>query len=427
MSKFKVELFPTRLADFNRYTYGFIVILIFSVLSGSIRKWVINNSLINTLVTFLQIALPWLLMLYLFKNSIRSQRSIKLLFIYIFLLSFFAFNPLNFTIYHGISGIIIHSSFLILFTFYFNFKEKIDFNVTISWVLILGLTETFLGAIQTVSPPTSWINAYAGFGEDTNQAATAFVGNAVRVTGTFSYLSGYTSFLLCYLFCNCYFLRKYPTSIWGFIGIFSGIYCALISGARGAVAIYLLMLLFFIPFETKILKTPKIIFTFLGMLFFFYIINVGLQDPLNIGDRFTQSTDNFMQRVDGSSEGASRIYSDPFDLFTRPFDYRITGIGLGSTYQGTVQLIGVSPLLKTVHYEGELFRLMIEGGVLLVLSRFLMLSYILSYMHFSLTLKIFLFLLIGLFVPLAFNIYNTVFVGIGMMILDQAYKKSSNA
>ena len=402
-----------------------LFILLYSVLSGSFRKWIIDNSTFNMIITSLQIGIPWLLVWPLLKKPVQDQRQVSLLFTYIFALCFMAANPLNLTLLHGLSGVIIHSAFLIVFTFYFAFKDTIDFNQLIFWILLCGLLQTGLGAIQSFSPADSWINVYAGLGDDGVQEASAYVGDAVRVTGTFSYLSGFTSFLLSYLFLNCYLFRKHPDSIWVYIVTFSGLYGALISGARSAVGVYVATLLTFILLETKLPKKPQKLFAFGGFILLFLLLNLGLNDPIGVAEGFQTSLNNFMRRVEGNrDEGAARLYADLLDLFFRDFDYRFTGIGLGATYQGINQVMGQNPLLSNVYYEGELFRLMIEGGVLLVLFKFIIIGYILSKLHFSALFKFFLFILLGIYTSLTFNVYNVIFTAVGLMVLDQAYQEN---
>src|SRR5690606_12959714 len=108
---------------------------------------------------------------------------------------------------------------------------------------------------------------------------------------------------------------------------------ALISGARAAVGIYVLTLIVFIIFETDLLRRPRKLIIVSSMAIFLLILNISLNDPLGVLESFQNSFENFMLRVEGSKEeGTVRIYKGFLDLFFKEFDYRFTGIGLGSTY-----------------------------------------------------------------------------------------------
>ena len=406
-----------------KISYSFLItaIVLLTTLSGAVRKWITTSGAVNNALLGLVLILPILLLFYKNKDIELIENKKHAVFnVYFFFLIIFALNPLNATIYHGLLGFIIHLSFFSILVSYFKNHAKINTRFIIVVATGLLIFEIILGSIQYASPAESFINRYA-VGEDT-ETGVALVGDAIRVTGTFSYIAGYSTFLFLGLFTVFYSIKTGLFKSYGYILLGLVVYGALISGSRGTVAFIVGTTIVFLTFEVKILLKPKVIVNILLISGLLVITNFVAGDPLKITAKFERSYDNFASRTEGSQEeGKKRVFRDLDDIINSPFPYKISGIGLGSTYQGANALFGESALLSNITYEGELFRILIEGGFLLVILRIILLIYFLSILEFSFVFKVYLFFAINLLVPIVFNIYSSIFLGIGLILLNQAY------
>ncbi|WP_026903763.1 hypothetical protein [Pedobacter glucosidilyticus] len=401
--------------DFNK---GLLLLLIITTLSGALRKWLGLPSALNNIFVGLILLIPTLLIFI--KPDYKHEQSSKGIFnIYIFLLIIFAVNPLNHTLYHGLFGIMVHLLFFGILWAYQKNKEFFLSEKFISTSLILFAIQIIIGSIQYSSPGDGFINRYAVDEEST--AGAALVGDAVRVTGTFSYIAGYGAFIFLALFASFYLIKKEIYPKYNFLILISVFYGSLLSGSRGTVGFVGLTIIMFFLFETKSFFNSKAIFnTFIaGVIFLF--ANTLFGDPIDIYDRVERSYDNFMLRFENSSEeGESRLTEDIYEAFDGKYEYGLTGIGLGSTYQGANILFGQSPQAASIFYEGELFRTVIEGGYLLLLLRFILLFVLIKKLNFSVGFKVYLFLIISLYCSIVFNIYGAIFLAMGLILLSHA-------
>jgi hypothetical protein len=400
--------------------YYFLFILYFTTFSGAFRKWGLDNGAVNFITLAIQLLVPIGLLFY--KENLKSKEKTRVSFslfsIYLFIITLLAFNPLNLTIYHGLLGIIVHSIFWSMIFVYLYNSDDIDLTFLVKHIIVLGLIQVVIGTIQYASPGDAFINKYAQNTEELSSIAK--VGDAVRATGTFSYLSGFNAFFYLYLFANCYLLKKTPKNMWVLVTTFLGLYGMLISGSRGGLLFYVVVLISFLIFESNIVNQLRRISASIVFLLLILAINIGLNDPLNLDKKFTLSYTNFSERVESNEgENSERVTKDVSAVLFSKFDYRYLGIGLGATYQGAKGVFGVSPLLNTVAHEGELFRLIIEGGYILLLFKFVLLSYVFSKIKLSVFFKIILFIIIGFFSSLAFNVYSSIYLALSLILLDK--------
>jgi hypothetical protein len=330
-----------------------------------------------------------------------------------------AINPLNLTLFHGVFGLLVHLLFFGLIWVYMNQISLFKETKLIYGIIISLLIQVILGSIQYSSPRDSFINRYA-VEEDANTGA-ALVGDAVRVTGTFSYIAGYGAFLMLALFAVFYLIKKNLLPKYHLLLLGVVIYGSLLSGSRGTVGFIGLTSIFFLLFEFSSFFSGKNIFNFISAGLIFLFVNTLLDDPVNIYDRVEKSYDNFIDRFESNNkEGDGRLTWDLKEAFDGKYEYGLTGIGLGATYQGANALFGQSAQAKQIYYEGELFRLVIEGGYLLLFFRFILLLLFLKNLNFSRPFKIYLFFIIGIYCSIVFNIYTAFYLAIGLILLSHA-------
>ncbi len=335
-------------------------------------------------------------------------------------LSFFAANPLNVSIAHGIYGLVVHMIFCILLLFYLQYRNYFHRKSFTAVYVIILLTETITGNYQYQKMD----GMEPDF--DTERAADpqdyALVGDGVRASGTFPYLAGFSAFTHFTTLFSCSLIKRNPGHPITILALFATAYCSLISGSRWAVAFFLLTLLAFLFFEIRKIEIARRTMLSMLLVAVMLALNNWVGDPLSLGQLFWSSANNMLSRFSGNAEeGLHRVRQDLLDAFVPDFAYPITGIGLGATCRGAIELFGLNPLLTGVPFEGELGRLIIEGGYPLLVGRFLVLGLILRKMCFSNLFKTYLFFILGLFAPLVYNCYGSIFMACGLVLLDQAF------
>lgn len=399
-----------------------LILILITVCSGAVRKWVVDSSVVNNVILFVQFLYPF--WLYFSVNKKEDKNLVFWLFSYGFVLLFFALNPLNLTLIHGILGILIHSVFWLMLFAHIQNSEILSFsNRFINTFLVIAVVEIGLASIQYVSSASDWVNRYA-VAEGAESSNSAFVGDAVRATGSFSYIAGYSSFMFFYQFFVLFLLKTKPKSPWNVFWLIFGLYGTLLSGSRGALVIYVTTTILFLVLEKTAFSTRKTLFRNMFLITGILIVNFLFNDPYGITSRFERTWDNFLNRwTSNSSEGEGRVFGVFDELINNNFEYSFIGAGLGSTYQGANAIAGTSPIISKQGYEGELFRLFLEGGWGLVVFRFVLLAFVLSRLRFSIFFKIYLFILIGFYTMLVYNIYNSIFIAISFILLDSTYNK----
>lgn len=395
-----------------------IFIILFTVFSGAIRKWVINSNAVGNLIMGVQLFSPFYFLKT--KGGLKPFDN-KLFTVFFFYLVISAINFRNLTVFHGILGIVIHVNLWYLLFYYYYNRHLIQFRPIINLALILCAGELVLGFIQYGLPAKHFLNAYA---DPERGGDVAVVIDSVRVTGTFSYLSGYTAFLIFYSFFTWALIKiQYNARITVTL-IVLGFIASFMSGSRGTTFTYTLFLLYLIIFEFKEVHYHNIIRSMFMPVVILIMLNI-VTGKLSILDQVVKAYDNFMLRREqgaASGEEQHRIFWDFIQLYEFQGSYPFYGIGLGASYQGAKALFGVSPYIIAAGYlETELYRVVIEGGFVLLLFRFVVLISILSKLSFTNRDKIFLFLFFSFFGNYSFNVYNAIFIFLGFLIVDQAF------
>ena len=139
--------------------------------------------------------------------------------------------------------------------------------------------------------------------------------------------------------------------------------------------------------------------------------------------KFTTAYSNFQTRITNAGQGEleGRIVGSLVEVLEFKGEYPIYGIGLGSTYQGAIQLFGVSDYLKEYgYYESEAGRIVLEGGFILFFLRAILFIVMIRYSSVPLLGRIFLFILF-INSMIVFNTYLSVFFFLGMIFVDRAY------
>ncbi|WP_154648041.1 hypothetical protein [Pedobacter arcticus] len=403
-----------------------LYLFLFTTLSGAIRKWGVDSKLLSNALLGIQLIIP--LCFLFFKNAFHfdyKQRNIfVILLTYIFILLLLAANPLGATLGHGILGIIVHLGFWLPMFIYVKDPEAFKLEKLIPLLIILCFAQVILGSIQSTLPTDAWLNRYAVTEGD--GFADALVGDSVRVSGTFSYISGYGSFMLFYtlLVCVLIKIRYQPFILIPFILI--GYYGCLISGSRGTVYSYLIIIGMYVVTSVNIKANSKLIGGALLVILVGGFFNFILQDPLNIYEKFAKSSDNFEERTEGAGDNTKgRVTGAVDELLYLNFEHDIIGVGLGSTYQGANALFGYNPNLKGQGFETEFKRVVLEGGYILLILRFIMFFYLMRFLKGSFFFKLTIIALSLFVFSIIYNTYNAFFFMLGIALIDRVSRLES--
>ncbi|MBK9337682.1 MAG: hypothetical protein IPM98_14405 [Lewinellaceae bacterium] len=388
-------------------------VLLYTLLAGAVRKWIVLSGPISNVLLLGHILLPWLF--YMLAPG-RKGRYTPVLLLFGALLLLMAFNPLNQSLFHGAFGLLLHLGFWLFAFHYLENRHLYVWENLFSLLIVLFFVEVVLGIFQYSLPRTHFINRYAA----ETATSIAYVGERARVTGTFSYVAGFTSWLF---FANLWIwslaLQRRSLRLVVLLTALA-VFASLISGARMALA---LTLLFACLMFWGVLKRLSVLKVSVALLVGVLAAAGAYQKSAFVQEAWS----NFYSRIEDGirdEEFGRRTVGVVEEIIDYRGDYPVFGTGLGATYQGARIIWGESYFIKRYGgFEEEPERIVLEGGYLLFILRTLLVFYFLSRLRLPFLYKILFGLLIILFTHSIFNVYNLVFVPLGLSLLDQAYPK----
>ncbi len=391
-------------------------VLLYTILAGAVRKWILLGGPVSNTLLLGHILLPWIYY-FLAAGSRKKYGPVMALFAGVLILM--AANPLNQTVYHGIFGVFLHLGFLLIGFHYLENREYYCWDRLYGLLMLVFLVEISLGVVQYSLPRTNFINRYATEGA----TSIAYVGERARVTGTFSYVAGFSSWLF---FVNLWIwslaLRKASIR---FVTMLTGlaILASLISGARAALGFTLVFaLLMYGNVLRRISQARVLAIVLLAVL----AGSVIFQQSAFLHEAW----DNFYSRIEDGirdQEFGRRTYGVLTEVINYHGDHALLGSGLGGTYQGARLLWGESYFIQQYGgYEEEPERIVLEGGFVLFLLRTAFLLYFLNALFIPRAFKWLFAIILLLFTHTIFNVYNIVFVPLALGMLDWAYQHPGN-
>jgi hypothetical protein len=407
---------PKRRSRLNNEMKLFLALFLIATLGGAIRKWFTSSSALSNIILGVQMIIPFLILYWRSPSAISPFRRFGFLTVYFAYLAFHIVYPLQLTVFHGIFGMLVHGGFWLGMFYYFANRQLFDPGKLAKLFIAIALLELFLAFTQYALPPDHILNKYAREGQ-----TIAVVGDRVRVTGTFSYLSGYTAYLLFY-----------PLMLWALVrlrfpqwlvltGVAMGFAASTMTGSRSGTLVYILltgaMLLREYPVSSLFavagrLLLPALILTAVLLLY----------REISLLDTVEKAYDNFMQRVESnrrSGEQTARILGDFYYLQTNRYQHPLLGVGLGSTYQGAVILFGVSRyVLEFGYVESELSRVLLEGGWIMLILKFALSIYMAVNLSFKGFMRWAVWFVVAYGQPIVFNPHNAAFLLMGIILVD---------
>ncbi|GEM_PF-2770474 len=413
----------------NKLEKVILFVFLLLTLSGALRKWIIDNAIINIILTAIPL-LSTFIILFFYNRSLPQDRKLynsqysKLLVVFLFCLIPMAANPLNLTAIHGIVGILIHSSFWLLLFAYLSNRDIINLKKLFPYFIIMSVIQVGIGLLQYNSSPDAAINQYTqsdissiyndvkDIEEDLVHVAT--VGNATRSSGTFSYIGGYSSYIFftIYLFISYYNKSK---NAYVLIALFTlSLLGTLTTGSRSSLIIFTSIIIAFFAFQTK---EKGFLIKMLSIASLLIVLNIGLGDIMGIQKQFVSSTENITERILTNQEEGSRRISGPINSLISPeTPYPFVGIGLGASYQGINSLFGSSEYNSGT--EHEIGRTLIDGGFILLFLKFALFFFMIKNLEGNIFFYIITLPIIFLTTLITTNPYTNFYLVLGIMLLD---------
>ena len=346
--------------DWKRSIKTVFLLLVFE---GVLRKWILPQA--SDLIYFLKdIVLLGAYTQYYFLSSKERKITIKNDFLKLLICLvaawciFQAFNPsLRSPIvgFFGLRGYLFYIPLMWMIPNLFSSEQELfrflrSHIVLVIPVGLLGIFQFFL--------PGSFLNVYAG-GED---IVAGFSGmNYVRITGTFSYISGYTTFLtICFALLIPIFIqeksRKWQIILAFVMALIIG--NSFMTGSRKAIIFEIIFTIGY--FALLLWQQPSLITSYVKRFFMpiivsFTIITFAMRPAFNAFVHRATSSDNIEGRV--------------VNLFsvTKYLQFKlIDGYGTGATHQAVNSLRNLLHLPYgeniPIGFESEIGRIVLELG-----------------------------------------------------------------
>lgn len=309
-----------------------IFVMFWIVIVGAIRKWFLPQ--LADLIFFSAHAFllgPYV-RVFLFNQKRFQIQNIKNLKIFLMILLTWCFasilNPHSPSLIVGVVGFIVYFYFMpiaFIVPRIFQTKKKL-FDFFMKYCLF-ALPIFLLGVMQYFSPRNSVINKYV---DDAAVKNIALVGEYVRVTSTFSYISGYGTYLNFMLLIMIGLLSLKVIKARGKI-ILAGLasLCLLnlfMTGSRGYLGMTLILSFLFLLFSLK--TNLKKFLKFVVFLTAFLSIAIPIFLHTESGKA---SYAAFMKRTTENKDVGKRL-NDTFDPFKFADKAGLLGYGIGSTY-----------------------------------------------------------------------------------------------
>ncbi|MBI3652551.1 MAG: hypothetical protein HY231_16135 [Acidobacteria bacterium] len=237
----------------------------------------------------------------------------------------------------------------------------------LKWYLLLIIPIGFLGIVQFFSPADSFLNTYVSTGE--TQSTAMLVSESrqsrVRITGTFSYISGFTTYLFVCVSLLLPMLMSSLDKIW--FWVLSGALILVIgnsfmTGSRSAVLTGLVLIAGFFIFGQGVKKGK-------GRAVFLPLTLTLIASIFISAIWFDEAIAMFWERATTTEDTNERLYIayvEPF-LYLADKEFEVEGYGTGATHPGGIgvrtRLNEPEPKVEAPPAEGEPVRVLLELGV----------------------------------------------------------------
>ncbi len=353
--------------------------LVVALLEGAIRKWVFPQG--QELIYFLKDGIllgAYLKFYFAPEPSLRAWTLsaptgfISLLCV---IVSFSALNPNIGSFLLALYGLKIYLYYIPLaFMMPHLFKNMEEMIRQLTWFALIATPICLLGVAQFAAPGVSILNVYAA--PDVEITGMGF-GEKIRITGTFSYLTGHTVFVIFFFALHLGLLMtKQPKVMW--IWLMTNLPLllanAFMGGARASIASMGFVVIGFvvISFFTRIGKHSSIV----AIIFVGSVLMAGAATAF-----FNEAIDTWATRARGASASGDTLYAriigHPIYAISLAFsESKPEGYGIGSSHPAMEKLrtvLGIArPKVLTPVYDNEIGQVYVELGALGFMSWYLL-------------------------------------------------------
>lgn len=347
----------------SHWRQALFAVLILVIFEGALRKWVFPQA--RDLLYFLKDAFLIPVYLGMLLGQLRGY-PIKLPEILKLLLALNiiwgiiqVFNPMLGSPLVGLLGFRSYFFYIpLMWLLPSLFPDQVALVRFLRLYLLLAIPLGILGIIQYFSPVSSPINQYVA-SEDVSHIAT--VGTQARITGTFSYIAGYSTYLTVTFVLLLPFLLHPQPRIWTWLTRLELVFIivnSLMNGSRGVLFTQVLVLVGYLGIY--FMQHPAATLKFITRL-----VLPGLMLSGSLLFVARPAVDNFMLRVTTNNDIEGRIvlsWTQPPTLIRYT---ELSGFGIGATSPASQTLakrLGAPLDLPPIYVEPEMGRVMLEMG-----------------------------------------------------------------
>jgi len=345
------------------------VALILAIFEGAIRKWVLPQA--SDLVYFLKdiVLLGAYARYFIFerktKRAVGSSEMKAMLWIAMVIVGLQVFNTRLSSVAVGLFGFKAYLLYVPLcFMLRDLFRSSEELQSFLKWYLLLVIPVGALGTLQFFSPPNSPINTYVA-GEEADIATFGGPDEIARarITGTFSYISGYTAYLTVCQALLFSMLAVKLNKVW--MAVLMGAQALLMgnmlmTGSRGPVFSGVIVFAGFLIFN-QLARAREVRRAFAMLLL------TGVVCAVASMYWFSEALDAFWLRASTSDSASERMAGpllEPLQILSDP---EFLGDGAGATHPGGTGLRARFGLpdasVAPPEAENETVRVMFELGV----------------------------------------------------------------
>jgi hypothetical protein len=349
-----------------KWRRGVKAVFLLLVLEGALRKWLLPQA--NEMIYFLKdiVLLGAYFNFYCFSDSDKKFLSrVSLINIIIFITIgwclFQVFNPsLGSPLLglFGLRGYLLYLPLIWMVPSLFQTEEEV--YKFLRSHLLLTIPVGLIGIAQFFSPASSFINAYSN--EEAQAVVTFGINSAVRITGTFPYISGYGVYLIICFGLLIFMLSVKQPPRWQVVTLVELLLVSVnsfMTGSRGTIFAEVLFLVGYLG--AKGLATPVSSLRLIRKLIL-PILVIAIAASI----WFRPAINAFWQRATHYRDIPERISLS----FTEPLDFvrvkELDSYGIGATHQAAPILRRALdlPAGETIRVpnEGEMGRIVLELG-----------------------------------------------------------------
>ncbi len=352
--------------SFRRWRTALQLALVLMVFEGAIRKWLVPGA--QDLVYFAKDVL----LLGVYAGFLRDRSRLRIRFpaqpVFYSLLAVTAllgllqvFNPALPNILVGLSGFKAYFFYVpLLFVVPAAFPTDAALYRFLKRYALIAIPVGLLAMAQFFSPASSLLNTYARTNEE-DYIATFGSSTHVRVTATFSFITGYSSYLLAMailILCLVAAVRwRFRGNLLLFGALGTTLLPMLMTGSRGPV-LFLVLLFPFYWWLAVIRERGG------GAAFGRLLIALGLVGGIMMATG-QKAIDAFRGRAEAGADVRDRVASPLLSPYLILPDAGLLGFGIGATHQTAPTLAPGVPPYSWLHgllVEVESGRVMLEMG-----------------------------------------------------------------